>query len=555
MPERLFSAYQVADLLGVSALEVAQWIQKGTLEVQRLPDGPLRIREKSLIQFLKLQGVDIQGLIAKLDRDGQGSSAQIPSPVTRVVASEPVLRPPPDRPRPAAPTAVPMAVPIAVQTSGQAKDSGFDWSALTFGHQPVAPRQASTPPLPQPATPQIPQPPPSRPAPQDESPSPQRPAEPQDMGQQAVTSPAPPASLPPSTDLAAQLLQAVLDDAAGLGAEQTILEWVGQELTLRLKIDGRLHDKPNFKSRISKELSPKLLASVHCLFGLEAEAAVGICRGRKTATLGGEQFALELSSCPTAAGRRTVISLRDLSERNSLATLDLDAADRATLSRLAAMEEGLVVLAGTPGSGLAQVLGALVQEYRSQRRDVLAIRRAAGAWDQEGDSDVLAPGGGLQQADLLAAAIEQQADVIVVQDVRDCHTVQLALEAAMAGRLAIIAMRAADADTAVDCLVQAGGGGWDLSVGLRDILYVRRYRRLCGLCRTPAKSHDGTNGTPASYVRGPGCGQCSHTGLSGQSWAMEGHQADAVSRKALRAAASPDELRAALAMLLPDSRA
>ena len=86
MPERSFSTYQIANLLGATPGAVVQWIQKGLLPVQRSPDGVVRISEKGLISFLASRGADVEEIMAKVAARGDGESAGDGLPITSAPA-------------------------------------------------------------------------------------------------------------------------------------------------------------------------------------------------------------------------------------------------------------------------------------------------------------------------------------------------------------------------------------------------------------------------------------------------------------------------------------
>ncbi|MCX5670988.1 MAG: hypothetical protein NTU94_06670 [Planctomycetota bacterium] len=247
MAERVYTTGEVGNLLGATPALLRDWVQRGWLAVDRLPDGSVHVTETALIQFLHRCGVNIEDVMART--------------VTRQARS-------------AAPAATPAAETL---------DVTFSPAAPEVQAAPTADAAAPTPQR-APAAHEEP-----------EAPAPSR-------ADQAVAN----AARAAPVRAARQVLEAILQDAAQRRAAAVHLEWQADGLTLRLRIDGRLHEKPSFKARLPKPLGPTLVAECKALAALSPNETGRSQGGGGVRHLLGRDFDLRISTCPTVHGENVV---------------------------------------------------------------------------------------------------------------------------------------------------------------------------------------------------------------------------------------------------------
>ncbi|HUS47709.1 MAG TPA: ATPase, T2SS/T4P/T4SS family [Phycisphaerae bacterium] len=386
MAERLFTTYQVAEMLGQTPGTIVEWIQQGLLPVQDFPNGPSRVPESALVEFL----------------NGRGQDAR------RVLSEAPA-------------------------------DNGVDEIDV---HE-VLPRAADD---------------------EDE-------AVPRDSEREGTQGPA------EGLSAEAQVADAILTDAAAGGADQAHLEPTGEGLTLRLRVGGLLREKGNFRSRLPAEVAPKLAEHFKSLARLD----VGQCRrpqsGSFTRRLDGREMEIRLSTCPTSFGEKMFIRLVDPARRPpALSELGLGAQDELRLRGILAEPGAMVIVAGPPRRDRARALVAIIAETMRPELNIVTVGRGqpelAGANQSRMD-----PLGGFTYAEAMKVFEAQDADVIMIEDLRDPETAVAAIEAARDGRIVIAGMIAADAAACVAGLLAMGVEPWPLAGTLRAIVEYRPGRK------------------------------------------------------------------------------
>ena len=585
MQDRLFTIYQVADLLGATSNQVLGWIRNGWLPSQRLPDGPVRVSEHGLIQFLKGRGIDIMQLMVStavkdggrpLPRPGADAPAAEAEPTaspgepfmllpddsppeptdeadgdeglavremltgTRPVPQEPAggdaaddpfppLEPPADtadEPDEADDTGLP------VEGLAPEEDSAEPWDRAEDEDEgegqgegvPQPPRAEAPPPAEAPAEPQPQAQAPKPVEPPEPLPPAEAPAEPQPQAQ-APKPVEPPEPLPPAPGRAEQVAEAILADAVARGASHVHLETSPDGPVLHVRIDGVLRPKPRFGDRLPDELAPALIEALLGWAGVAPSEAHRPRSGRFARTIDGGEVTFELSSLPTTHGPRLVLAVRDArAPAPDLAQLDLPAEAREALcGALARPDGGLVLVAGPSYAAAGPVLGAMASFVAAQGRSVLTVEADASGPLPGSCRSRVEPLEGYTFSDAAAAMLAQDADAMLVAQLRDPRTATAALEAALAGRTVLAGVRAATAGEAIDLLTEMDLEPWPLSSALSAVAAVRTVRRLCDACKqtaeVPADQAAGLGIDPAPLAgrlcRAVGCARCGGTGYAG----------------------------------------
>ena len=551
MPDRLFTTYQVADLLGATPGAVVEWIQKGWLPVQRLPDGPLRISEKGLVFFLKQRGVNIEKIMAKVvlresqaakvtqaERDAlvggkhQASARTIQDRGARSAAGETAedwvleelnrhddtgehpaitettdaaIRSPSDDREIAAPmltaaeaepletkdrqVQVTEAVPVAPPTSDES----------SAAHGPVD--------LPSPAE-TIEQPAGELPAPEaidlvEDTPTVEEPsiAPPAELPQQPDEAPVPVepgaaeeavrVELPQPDEgvgSPAQVVEAILAHAMDRRASHVHLESAGEVCSLRLRADGVLVEFPASVARLSPQQAEEL--SEHLLSQAGLELSLPQPQNcSTTVTIQGRRIDLQLGACPTARGFRLVVTMPQAAS-SGLAQLALDRVAAGDLRRFLCRRDGMIALAGRTGPMRGEAIWPMTQAQDLRGRSVVAID-SLGKADPPGVTILQAgPGCGLSCAQAIDAVAHQDADVIFCQELPDPPAADAAIEACQAGKLLVVGVPSTTAGKAVVTLLELGMEPGLLASNLLAVLTFARVRILCPDCKEPAEADD-----------------------------------------------------------------
>jgi len=275
---------------------------------------------------------------------------------------------------------------------------------------------------------------------------------------------------------AAQVLSTVLDDAVRRGATHVHLHSRRAGLALLVRQAGRLIDKPNFR-RMEASQAKAMVGRLLDLAGLAGpwspQAGADLSRPRSggfTHTVDGRAVRMTLSSFPTVDGPRLVISLpARLQERLDLAELGARTAEAERIHRLlAARRGGLLLVCGPTRHDRDDVLSALAGQLAGTGRDVLAI----GAGNSPVD-----PVGGYSFRDAALHLAGQDADAVVLAELRDPTTAAAAIEAALAGAMVVAGAAAETAAEALGMLAEMGVESWPLAAMLRGAIVCRKLPR------------------------------------------------------------------------------
>jgi general secretion pathway protein E len=493
MVERLYSLPQVASLLGSSVPVIQNWVDRGWMEATQLPDQPARISESALVRFLKDRGIDLPSIVDSVTR--REASAP-PAEPARPAAT---VRPAPAEPHAPAPTVL---RPEVIRPSPE---------------QPTREQPAHEQPA---ARPEV------APAAR-EQPSP-RP----EVRQPANVPPAAPRTTAGGddareTDLAGrtvlQVLTAVLEDAVRRRATAIHFEAGPDGLTLRLRVDGRLYEKMNFRARLPQGLAPLVLAKCKAMAGLDPAERRLPQHGRMSLRTVAQGMALPVAACPTDGGERLVITLRPLTAP-TLEALGIAPAALAIVRRMLAAPGGLIVVTGPGCAACVRLLSAMAAAAETGGRESLAVTRGPDSGLVVARQIVAAPESGLSMAAALRAAAGQDIDTIVIDDLGDSPTLAAALEAARGGPLVLAGMVGRRPATDPAALVAAGADPLALASVLLGMVASRTVRRLCEPCKAPASAarelldrlslrHE-TDDLPT--WAGRGCPSCGGTGFRGE---------------------------------------
>jgi general secretion pathway protein E len=257
--------------------------------------------------------------------------------------------------------------------------------------------------------------------------------------------------------------------------------------------------------------------------------------GRIMLRLGGRPIDVRVSTLPAAHGERVVLRLLD-KERGSLAPEKLGmAADTLdALSALVRQSHGIVLVTGPTGSGKTTTLYAMLSRVDTVTTNVLTVEDPI-EYDLPGIGQTqVNPRIDMTFARALRAILRQDPDVIMIGEIRDRETAQIAVQASLTGHLVLATLHTNDALSAVTRLLDMGIEPFLLSSTLLGALGQRLLRKLCVECR-----QDDGNGR----FRATGCPACSNTGYAGRTGAYELLTVDDSIRAAIHARAAENEFR------------
>ena len=337
-----------------------------------------------------------------------------------------------------------------------------------------------------------------------------------------------------------RLVQRFLDQAVAAKASDIHLEASEHALHVRFRLDGLLRKIETH----SRDVAASVVSRVKVMAGLNIAERRLPQDGRIRVSAQGKDVDFRVATSPTLHGESVVLRILD---RQDVA-LDFEAlgfdADLQNILRDAIERPyGIALVTGPTGSGKTTTLYAALKEINQPDRKILTVEDPV-EYTLEGVNQVaVRPQIGLTFAQALRAFLRQDPDVLMVGEIRDRETAEIAIQAALTGHLLLSTLHTNTAAAAVMRLLDMGIDDFLLTSTLHVILGQRLVRRLCIECREPftpaAEAIDRfaiTGSTPVWY-RARGCATCHGTGFKGRTAILEAlKMTDAVRTKVLERA-------------------
>lgn len=291
-----------------------------------------------------------------------------------------------------------------------------------------------------------------------------------------------------------RLVDRILRSAIEDGASDIHVEETGADVRVRLRIDGRLQKTFDLPAGVRRAV----LSRIKVVAGMDISVRRRAQDGRATLAHGGRRLTLRVSTLPVNGGEKAVVRILDPdSAPRSLGGLGMAATDLAQLRALLARGEGVILSAGPTGSGKSTTLFAALSEMDRDSRNVVTVEDPVEYRLQSASQVQVDRRAGLGFAEALRAILRQDPDVVMVGEIRDRETAEIAMAAAVTGHLVLSTIHTTDAPGAVTRLLHMGVPPFLVAGGLAGVVAQRLVRRSCPECR------------------GRGCGQC-REGLSGR---------------------------------------
>ena len=344
---------------------------------------------------------------------------------------------------------------------------------------------------------------------------------------------------------AIRLINGIIADAARQGVSDIHIEPYESALVVRMRIDGVLRES----LRMPPHVAPVIVSRIKVMSRLDIAERRVPQDGRMGLTLGGKALDVRVSTLPARAGERVVLRLLDKDN----AGIDFDAlgltgqAD-AVLRAALAEPNGIILVTGPTGSGKTTTLYAALRALNDGQRNILTVEDPVEyAVDGIGQTQVN-PKVGLSFAAGLRAILRQDPDVVMVGEIRDRETADIAVQASLTGHLVLSTVHTNDAIGAITRLRDMKVEPFLIASAIRAVIAQRLVRRLCPECRTTAPADAAAaalsgieKGTPVGTATG--CTACNHSGYRGRIGLFEAVRVDERLRALI--ASGADEARLA----------
>jgi general secretion pathway protein E len=321
----------------------------------------------------------------------------------------------------------------------------------------------------------------------------------------------------------------LIERAFELRASDIHIEPFRSGLTVRMRVDGMLRAMP-----APPGVMPQALVSrIKILAGLNIAERRLPQDGAARLRVGRSEIDVRVATMPTQHGESAAVRLlprdRGLLE---LSKLGLSSHDESVLKKLLALPHGMIVITGPTGSGKTTTLATMLSILNETSRKILTIEDPVEYEIPGINQSQVKPSIGLTFATALRAFVRQDPDVIMVGEIRDAETANIAIHAALTGHLVLTTLHTETAAAAVPRLLDLGVEGFLLKSTLRAVIAQRLVRMLCDRCKTQRKlSADDLARDPrygmVGFASGDlvheacGCERCGASGFRGRGGVFE----------------------------------
>ncbi|MBC8095372.1 MAG: type II/IV secretion system protein [Akkermansiaceae bacterium] len=293
-------------------------------------------------------------------------------------------------------------------------------------------------------------------------------------------------------------------------------------IQLRYRIDGLLQDKPP----PPKQLHPALVSRIKIMADMNIAERFMPQDGHIQIHHRGSRVDIRVGTMPTIYGESLVMRLLEKgSKLQTTEELGLDPKRAALLSRLVEKPHGLFLTTGPTGSGKTTTLYSILQSIYTPELKILTIEDPV-EYELPGVAQIpVRPSRNFTFATGLRAILRQDPDVVMVGEIRDSETAEIAIRAALTGHQVFSTLHTNDSTGAVTRLIDMGVEAFLVSSSLEGVLAQRLVRKLCPHCRTPVPVDHGVreklealsgHELTGEFYRGGGCEECRDTGYRGR---------------------------------------
>jgi len=306
-----------------------------------------------------------------------------------------------------------------------------------------------------------------------------------------------------------RMLNALLTQAAKDGASDIHIEPYERSSSVRFRVDGTLREvvQPN------KALHAALISRLKIMAELDIAERRLPQDGRISLRIGGRAVDVRVSTLPSAHGERAVLRLLDKGESKfTLESLGMSGDTLAKFDKLVQQPHGIVLVTGPTGSGKTTTLYASLGRIDTGTTNVLTVEdpveyELAGIGQTQVNPKI-----DLTFAKALRAILRQDPDVIMIGEIRDYETAQIAIQASLTGHLVLATVHTNDAPSTVTRMIDMGVEPFLLSSSLIGVLAQRLVRKLCPNCKKV---------DARGRYHPVGCAQCGNTGYKGRTGVYE----------------------------------
>jgi len=319
-----------------------------------------------------------------------------------------------------------------------------------------------------------------------------------------------------------KLVHQIILEAIQRRASDIHVEPLEKRFRVRYRIDGVLIEVENPPKRLQLSIISRLKIMANISI---AEKRIPQ-DGRIQIAVGGKQLDLRVSSLPTVHGESIVMRILDKEGLTlGLPELGFFSDDAATFERLISLPDGILLVTGPTGSGKTTTLYGCLHFINKPDRKIITVEDPV-EYQLNGINQVpVRQDVGMTFASALRAMLRQAPNIVMVGEIRDLETAEIAINASLTGHMVFSTLHTNDAPGAVTRLIDIGVKPFLVSTSLRAVMAQRLVRKICRHCKRPvtpdSRELRSLNINPAqaanaTFAKGDGCGQCNSTGYRGR---------------------------------------
>ncbi len=345
-----------------------------------------------------------------------------------------------------------------------------------------------------------------------------------------------------------KVVDLMIGEAVRARASDIHVEPYEEEVRVRYRVDGSLQDA----FRVAKRFQSAFLTRLKIMAQMDITESRMPQDGRFKARLENKEIDFRVSALPISFGNKVVMRLLDKGNLSlGLDQLGLLPDSLAAFKKATSRPYGMILVTGPTGSGKSTTLYSVLAEMNQPGRNILTVEDPV-EYQMDGVTQVqVNPEIGLTFASVLRSFLRQAPDVVLVGEIRDGETADIAIKASLTGQIVLSTLHTNDAATSITRLTDMGVDPFLLSSSLIFVAAQRLCRQICTRCRIPDEAGPEKLKSlgvklPAGQViyRGKGCTYCRKTGFRGRFAILEAMLVDDRVREMIIAQRTPDEVKA-----------
>ena len=319
-----------------------------------------------------------------------------------------------------------------------------------------------------------------------------------------------------------KLVNKMFEDAVNLKVSDIHIEPQEEDMRIRFRIDGKLREY----TRISKQLAPSIISRIKFISGMNIAEKRIPQDGRLHYTVGQTKIDMRVSDLPGVFGEKIVIRITTaLGVKLEIDSIGFIEENKENFETLLHSNRGIILLSGATGSGKSTTLYTGLSQLNNDETNIITV---------ENPVEMVIPGitqvninekAGLTFASVLRSILRQDPDIIMVGEIRDKETAEIAASAAITGHLVLSTIHTYNAASSVVRLIDMGVEKFMVSSSLLGVIAQKLVRKVCPYCRIPHKATEselGMIGMPLDSditlyeAKKGGCERCNFAGSKGR---------------------------------------